>query len=172
MHDRRVGVRGPRVGAPGPAPAGLSVLEVLLALALLGLLLVLVFPRIDPRPLDLLADARDLAANLKVARARAIGRTTRYQVFVTVVGTAPGAYELRRADGSTWTTERTVTLRPRVRFEGGGPVCAEFDSRGRLVNTLACPVGGEPLTFTLRDVVRNATRQVVVHGAGLVEDRP
>jgi len=168
MHGRHVAFRRPRVGAAGPVPAGLSVLEVLLALALLGLLLALVFPRIDPRPLDLLADARDLAANLKVARARAIGRTTRYQVFVT----APGAYELRRADGSTWTTERTVTLRPRVRFAGGGPVCAEFDSRGRLVNTLACPTGGVSLTFTLRDVVRNATRQVVVHGAGLVEDRP
>jgi Tfp pilus assembly protein FimT len=136
--------------------------------ALLGLVLALVLPRIDPRPLDLLADARELAANVRVARARAIARTTRYQVVVT----GPTAYELRHAEGATWTAERTVTLRPRVRFEESGPTCAEFDSRGRLVDTPACPAAGVSVAFTLRDVARGATRRVVVHGAGFVEDRP
>ncbi len=161
-NGRALGPRGRRATC-----AGLTVLEVLVVAALLGLLLALVLPRIDPRPLDLLADARELVANVKVARARAISRTTRYQVVVT----GPTAYEVRRAEGGLWTAERTVTLRPRVQFEAG-PTCAEFDSRGRLVNTPTCPVAGVELAFTLRDTRRGATRQVVVHGAGVVEDRP
>jgi type II secretory pathway pseudopilin PulG len=143
-------------------------MEVLVALALLGLLLALVLPRITTRPLDLLADARAFAAETKAARARAIGRTTRYRIVVN----APTSYEVARADGAVWTTERTVALRPQVQFDGSGPTCAEFDSRGRLVSTPACPVAGVQLTFTLRDVGRNLTHRVIIHGAGLVEDRP
>ncbi|MDR7543570.1 MAG: hypothetical protein QN120_04895 [Armatimonadota bacterium] len=150
------------------ATSGLSIVEVLVALALLGLLLALVLPRINPRPLDLLADARELAANAKAARARAISRTTRYRIVVS----APTTYQVARADGASWTTERTVELRPQVQFDGVGPTCAEFDSRGRLVSTPACPAGGVQLTFTLRDVGRNLTRRVIIHGAGLVEDTP
>jgi|GEM_PF-2945389 len=142
---------------------GFSTLELVLALALLALALVILVPRLSPRPLYLTADAQELAANLKVARSFAQSRSTHYQVRVA----SSTQYVVERGElvGSVWTfpvTERTVTLRPGIAFSAADVGKAvSFDSRGRVV--------GSEVTFTLVDGARGWTRPVVVRVTGLVE---
>ena len=141
---------------------GFSLLELVVALVILGLLMAAVFPYLTSRPMNLRVDTNDLVANLRLARDLAISRTTRYRVVVT----SRTSYALERLDESTgqWAQERTVRLRENVQFarttRNGQSV--EFDSRGRIPQSADSVL----LPFTLEDTVRRQQRSVRVSNTG------
>lgn len=145
------------------AAHGWSLLETVVALAILGVLLVAAFPYLTPRPMNLRADVNDFVANLRLARDLAISRTTHYRVVVV----DRTSYALEKFDWNTrlWTRERTVRLRENVRFASATGV--EFDSRGRVVGAAT----GQVLPFTLEDPTRGEQRSVTVSGAGAVVEQ-
>ncbi len=142
---------------------GIGLLELVVVLAIIGLMLAILVPRLTARPLSYSADLREFSADLEVARDLAQSRTLEYRLRVV----NPTQYVIERgalSDG-TWvfsTTERTVSLRPGVAFSTGSVgVSATFESRGRLVGT--------DVAFTLLDVERGRSRQIIVHTTGMVE---
>lgn len=142
---------------------GFSTIEVIVVLALIGLILGLVVPRFAVRPLNLMAESQELVDNVEVARSLARSRTRPYRV--EVIGTSQYAIKREATVGVGWSgavAERTVTLRPDVEFSTDSVGrTATFDSRGRLV--------GAGQTFTLVDTRRQWSRRVVVHTTGMVE---
>lgn len=150
---------------------GFSLVEVVVALVILGILLAAVLPYLTPRPMNLRADTNDLISNLRLARDLAISRTTHYRVRVV----DRTSYALERGDwngtGFGFVTERLVRLRQNVQFKSTtrNGQAAEFDSRGRLVGS-----GQQParlLPFTLEDPVRREERTVVVSNVGGVSEQ-
>jgi Tfp pilus assembly protein FimT len=142
---------------------GFSTMEVIVVLALIGLILGLVMPRFTSRALNMLAESQDFADNLEVARSLARSRTRHYRVAVT--STTQYVLQREATVGGGWggaVVERTITLRPEVAFDAASNGrTATFDSRGRLV--------GAEQTFTLLDTRRGRSRQVVVRTTGMVE---
>jgi prepilin-type N-terminal cleavage/methylation domain-containing protein len=151
---------------------GFSVLEVIVVLVIVALALTIALPMFNARPQNLAADLQDFTLNLQVARELGVSRTMHYRVSVS--GTR---YSMQRCDptqancalDASWTTERTISLRPNISFATTPtPANAEFDTRG----FLALETGqSAPLTFTLRDAVRNWTKSVTVNAAGMVDTR-
>lgn len=140
---------------------GFGMLELAIVLAIIGVMLVLLLPRLTSRPLHLAADSQEFVANLEVARSLARSRTRQYRLEVT--STSQYVIQREATAGGGWTeTERTVTLRPGVVFAAGSVgQAATFDSRGRLV--------GSAVTFAIVDSVRGWSRQVLVRTTGMVE---
>lgn len=167
---------GPVSGDPDASPGrsvladarGLSYLEFIIAVSILGVVLGAALPTITSRPLGLAVDIQDFAANLQVARELAVSRSLHYRL--RVVNTTQYVVERGQlnADGVTWsfpTVERALTLRPDVSFDATSvspPLSAEFDTRGRLVGAT------EPI-FTLDDSVRLWAKQVAVYTSGMVQ---
>lgn len=149
------------------AAHGWSLLETVVALAILGVLLVAAFPYLTPRPMNLRADVNDFVANLRLARDLAISRTTHYRVVV--VDRTSYALEKLDWDVREWRPERLVRLRENVRFASATRVGqgVEFDSRGRVVGAAT----GQVLPFTLEDPTRGEQRSVTVSGAGAVVEQ-
>ena len=144
-------------------PQGIGVLELVLVLAIIGVMLAILVPRLTARPLSYTADLREFSTNLEVARDLAQGRTLEYRLRVV----NPTQYVIERgalSDGA-WVfsiTERAVSLRSGVAFSTGSVgLSATFESRGRLVGT--------DVTFTLLDVEHGGSRQIIVHSTGMVE---
>lgn len=143
--------------------SGFSALELVVVLAIIGMVLAILVPRLSSRPLHLNAETQEFAANLEVTRGLARSRTRQYRLLVT----STSGYVIQReaTSGGGWSspaTERAVTLRPGVAF-GAGSVeqAVVFDSRGRLV--------GSDTTFTMVDNVRGWSKQVLVRTTGMVE---
>jgi Tfp pilus assembly protein FimT len=150
-------------GDAGRRAAGVSALEVAVTMAIVGLVLVLLVPRLNSRPHHLTADVDELRANAETARMLARSRTGRYRV--RVAGATQYVIERGVLVGSAWTfptVERTVELRAGVMFSAGSVgQTATFDSRGRLTT--------DDTTFTLQDAARGWSRRVVVRATGMVE---
>ncbi len=147
---------------------GFSLLEMAVALFILGVLLVAVFPYLTSRPMNLRADVNDLVSNLRLARDLSISQTTRYRIRVV----SDSSYALERLDPNTlqWTQERVVALRDGIRFSGTRPNhSVEFDSRGRLAGTGALPA--VPLPLTLEDRRTGQRRSVSVNSVGGVVEQ-
>ncbi len=153
----------------------MSVLELVIATALAGIVLAAVFPFLNFSPNALRADAQELSAVLTSAWSLSTSRVTHYRVRVA----SPTEFVLERGQlvGSTWvfTVERTVPLHSGIQFVAADVTaacgteagrCAEFHSRGGLVGVTALDLG--PI-FTLTDTRRGWTRQIKVWGTGLVE---
>jgi len=137
-------------------------MEIAVILVVLGIVIAIALPVLNSKPQNLAADMQDLSNNLQVARELGISRTQHYRVRVFNSG-PPYVYVMERNSGPSWVTERTITLRPNVRFVGGTlGLIAEFDTRGMLV-TSPLPV------FTLKDAARNWTKTVTVNGVGMVD---
>lgn len=144
---------------------GFNLIEIVIALVLVGLAITIALPMLNSAPQNLGADLQDFALNMQVAREFGQSRLEHYRVRVFSAG-PPYQYAIEgNSPGIGWVTERTMTLRPNVVFDSGtlGSI-AEFDTRGILVTT---PVP----TFTLKDSARGWTKQVTVNAAGMV-DRP
>lgn len=143
---------------------GFNLIEIVIALALVGLAIAIAFPMLNSAPQNLGADLQDFALNLQVAREFGISRLEHYRVRVFSAG-PPYRYAIEGLPGGTWVTERTITLRQNIVFDPGTlGLVAEFDTRGMLVTTPAP-------AFTLRDTARGWVKQVTVNAAGMV-DRP
>jgi prepilin-type N-terminal cleavage/methylation domain-containing protein len=143
---------------------GFNLIEVIVALAVVGLAVAIAFPIFNSAPQNLGADLQDFSLNLQVAREFGISRLEHYRVRVFSAG-PPYRYAIEGYNGSAWVAERTITLRPNVTFVSGSlGLIAEFDTRGLLV-------GSTLQAFTLKDSARGWTKQVTVNAAGWV-DRP
>ena len=141
---------------------GMSLIEVVLVISLLGIIVVLTLPALNSKPENVSADVQDLANYLQVAREFAINRTQHYRIRVFSAG-PPYQYAMERYTGSSWVTERTVTLRSGATFNSATlGLIAEFDTRGMLV-TITPPV------FTLQDPSGRWTHTVTVNGVGMVD---
>jgi prepilin-type N-terminal cleavage/methylation domain-containing protein len=123
-----------RVGAP----SGFSLIEVLVAVTMLGIVAGLGISRllvVYGRPTLAHRAAQELVGNLRVARMLAISRDAHYRV---VPGTA--SYQIQRlsfdAGTNSWTNPgtdvRTVSLPQPLVFSGASP-SVEFDARGLMV---------------------------------------
>ena len=141
---------------------GTTLVELVLIISLLGIILVIALPALNSKPENLGADVQDLANNLAVARELGISRTQHYRIRVFSAG-PPYQYAMERYNGTTWVTERTITLRSGVVFPGATlGLIAEFDTRGMLVT-------GTPPVFTLQNSAGNWTHTVTVNGVGMVD---
>lgn len=160
---------GGRCGARAPRRAGergYNLLQLVIAVALMGIAVALALPMLNSKPANLAADLQDLSLNLQVAREFAMSRTQHYRVRVSSSG-PPYQYAIEGYNGASWVTARTITLRSNIAFTAATlGLTAEFDTRGMLFGTAA-----PPLTFTLNDTARNWTKAVTVNAVGMV-DRP
>ena len=142
---------------------GYTILQLIIVVALMGIVVSLALPALNSRPTYLRADLQDLSLNLQVAREFGISRSQHYRVRVFSSG-PPYKYAIEGYNGSAWVTARTITLRPKITFTGATlGLTAEFDTRGLLVS--ASP----PLVFTLTDTARNWTKTVTVNAVGMVD---
>jgi Tfp pilus assembly protein FimT len=153
---------GENIAAPLQDARGVQLLELVIALVILGIALGLAMPYITSRPAHLRADTNELIANLKVAREWSVARMRHYRVRVTDSTT----YVIEEGEwqGGGWSfgNARTLKLSPGVRFTGAGGAQAEFNTRGQLV--------GNEVSFVLRDD-RGQERRVVVRRTGMVGEQ-
>jgi prepilin-type N-terminal cleavage/methylation domain-containing protein len=141
---------------------GFNLIEIVIALAVVGLALAIAFPVFNVAPQNLGADLQDFSLNLQVAREFGESNQQHYRVRVFTAG-PPYRYAIETNPGSVWVPVRTITLRPNVAFDSGTlGLTAEFDTRGLLV-------GATAQAFTLKDTARGWTKQVTVNSAGMVE---
>lgn len=142
---------------------GFSVVEVVVALGIMGVALAILIPRLSPQPRYFDADLQEFVDNLQVARQWAISRTTHYRLRVT----STSAYVIEQGvlSGSIWTfptTARSVTLHVRIGFAAGDVgKAAEFSSRGAMVGTT--------LTFSVTNSEGGSTKSILVYPTGMVE---
>lgn len=129
MPDRRRGTRG------------VTILEVLTATALSGLLVAIAIPNLRRLvgPWALRAASQQIAADLQSTRFRAIASNVRYRVsFDTTART----YVIERETlPNTWVTEGARQTLPAAASLGTvTPVAPIFDTRGMLAATVSVPV--------------------------------
>jgi prepilin-type N-terminal cleavage/methylation domain-containing protein len=143
---------------------GFNLIEIIVTLAVVAAAIAIASPMLNSAPQNLAADLQDFSLNLQVARELGTSRTEHYRVRVFSGGPLY-KYAIEGFNGTQWSPERTITLRPNVTFTGATlGLIAEFDTRGMLVTPA-------PLAFTLKDIARGWTKQVTVNAVGMV-DRP
>jgi prepilin-type N-terminal cleavage/methylation domain-containing protein len=110
--------------------AGYTLIELLIAVAIMGLLFGIGLPRLSRlrAPYAMAGATRQIAADIVAARQRAISRNTSYRVNFNA---AAKTYQLERLIGLAWTADGAVQQLPNGVSIGtitpGNPV---FDSRG------------------------------------------
>lgn len=114
--------------------AGYSLIELLTAVAIFGILAAAGLPHIDSRRQDINSAAKQVVADYRWARTSAITSGVHY----TVNWTGSGTYQVQRlkqnAD-TTWSLDqvvKTVTL-PTTVLRAGSPNTIEFNTRGMVV---------------------------------------
>jgi prepilin-type N-terminal cleavage/methylation domain-containing protein len=114
--------------------AGYTLVELLTTVAILAVLAAAGLPHIDTRRQDMNSAAKQVIADYRWARTRAITSGVHY----TVTWTGSGAYQVQRlkqnAD-TTWSLDqavKTVTL-PTTVLRSGSPDTIEFNTRGMVV---------------------------------------
>jgi len=126
---------------PRPRTGGYTLLEVLIATAIMGTLLAIGVPRMLTLrgPYALTGAANRIAADLQVARQRAIARNARYRITFTP---STNTYQLERETApGTFTAEGAVQSLPKKATLGTiAPSNPVFDTRGMLAATVTIPV--------------------------------
>lgn len=162
------------VGAEGGTPigsgalrreAGVSLLEVMVTMAIASTLVFAALNRDAERGSNLSTGANAVAANLRLARATAIGRG----IHVRVSGTSSSArYAMLRLQDGAWVEDRArdIELPAGVTLPSDSSWAVEFDSRG----TAVTPGSQLELEMAERGVVRQ--KVVRVWPSGQVEVGP
>jgi len=120
--------------------AGYTLIEVLIATAIMGLLFAIGLPRLSRlrAPYAMAGATRQIAADIQAARQRAISRNTSYRVNFNA---AAKTYRLERLVGLAWTADGAVQRLPNGVNIGtitpGNPV---FDSRGLGAGDVTIPL--------------------------------
>ncbi|HKV46337.1 MAG TPA: type II secretion system protein [bacterium] len=150
---------------------GFSLLEIIVALALVSAAIAIAWPIFNSSPAALAADVQDLQNNLQVTRELAVSRSLHYHLKAT----SASRYLIERCTAfgtscTAWATERTINLRPNIIFDSVTVgTTAEFSTRGYL----AAPATA--LTFTLHDtrhgnsLSTHWTKLVTVNPVGMVD---
>ena len=127
---------------PRPRTGGYTLLEVLIATAIMGTLLAIGVPRMLTLrgPYALTGAANRIAADLQVARQRAIARNVRYRVFFSSAGS--GYYQVEReASPNTFVKDSAKFVLPHeVHIGSATPSNPIFNSRGMLTANVSLPV--------------------------------
>jgi len=116
--------------------AGYSVVELLTAVAIFGILAAAGLPHLDPRREDIQATTQELIADYRWTRARAVTSGTHFAVHWT----GRRAYQIERlkqtGDGG-WELEEVVKRveLPATMIRWGWPDTAEFNTRGMMVSS-------------------------------------
>ena len=129
------------VRRPHPPTGGYTLLEVLIAMAIMGTLLAIGVPRMVSLrgPYALTGAANRIAADLQVARQRAIARNSRYRITFTP---STSTYQLERETApGVFTAEGAVQALPKKATLGTiSPSNPVFDTRGMLAAAVTIPV--------------------------------
>lgn len=152
---------------------GISIIELLVTIAIVGVVGAIALPHLNRSALNLSSATQHLVGELRIARANATSRGTRYRVTIRTNGYEIQRLEDRNGDG-TWSPDPTVPSR-RVDLPPGisinvesGDGIIEFDTRG-LVASL--PDGtAEIEELTLHDTKQGRTEQIQVWPSGQVQE--
>lgn len=147
------------------ADEGFSLLELLVAMTIFGVLAVAGLPHIDTRRQDLTTSVNRTVADLRFARGKAI--TTGDHYAVAFAGAS--GYEIRRLQlvGGAWVPSavvKTVALPSHIEFLGAsmGPTSIEFNTRGMVVSSSA------PLWPTMWDTLHGHGHQLSIWPSGQI----
>jgi prepilin-type N-terminal cleavage/methylation domain-containing protein len=115
---------------------GYSLIELLVAVAIFGVLAASGLPHIDTRRQDVQSAAAQVIADYRWARTRAITSGVHY----AITWTGPSTYQVQRfkLTGTTWGLDqavKTVTLPTGLAAYGTTPSTQEFNTRGMMVTT-------------------------------------
>jgi prepilin-type N-terminal cleavage/methylation domain-containing protein len=114
--------------------AGYTIVELLVAIGIFGVLAAAGLPHLDTRRQDINSAAKQVIADYRWARTRAITSGVHY----TVNWTGSGGYQvqsLKQNADTTWSLDqvvKTVTL-PTTVLRSGSPNTIEFNTRGMVV---------------------------------------
>jgi Tfp pilus assembly protein FimT len=152
-----------RARRPG-ADAGVSLLEIIIVAAMLGIILGAAISRMNAGMYNADNAAKELAGNLRRSRSQAVGNGYHYRVNIGATSYAVnrmvlGAGNAWGVDGGTPT--RTVTLPAKVTVSQGTGTY-EFDSRGSTVGANAMS------TVRVHDSARNLDVDVRIWPSGQV----
>ena len=154
--------------------AGFTVMELLVAVAMIGVMVMLAAPRVNRKSMSLSLASEEFQGNLRTARANAMRRGAHFRVTITGTQT----YTLQRMsdpDGDgLWTVDatyptQTVTIPPSVSI-GAAAVSQkiEFNTRGMLNGTVA---GVAPtVVYIPLTVTGGSTKTIEIWPSGQVEE--
>jgi len=130
---------------------GYSLVEVVVAIAVFGIVARTAIPHFDARRMRVIAAQQLVAANLRLARARAITKSVHYRVDFTTASQMAMTPMVQNALDGTWAPDtsnsQAVALPGNTQFAAGSQCIApctpvigtsiEFNSRGVAVNLAA-----------------------------------
>lgn len=175
----RLAIRGGLMSPPGTVPAsfaldsqrGVSLIELLVAIGILGLLIALAVPRLNSSQLQLSTVMQDLVGNLRIARANATSRGAHYLATFS-----SSSYSIQRLqdddDDGVWEpmgSPQQVDLPDGISLtvqNGDGVV--EFNTRGLVEPNDDAVAEIERITIT--DSRDGRTQQVEVWPSGQVQE--
>lgn len=141
---------------------GFTLLELLIVIAIAGIVMSIGFLNLRPLSGDLRNNASRVAGNFKQARAKAMSTTSAYRVVKTSATTIRADWA-ENCQANNWTTDEkfNVTLDNNIRIESGNRTLVCFTSKGIATSN---PV------LTMRDE-RGKRMRVEVFLGGAVEIR-
>jgi len=144
---------------------GISAIELVVTIALMGVVAGVAMPSVTRRPYVLWDAQATLIGDLRTARSEAITRGDHFRVDVTGASTYTVSRMELNADG-TWTPRvppwRSRTLPEGVQFVTGTGLGFEFDTRGLMVNP------SWAATLVMYDFDKSLTRWVTIWPSGQV----
>ena len=144
---------------------GLSAIELVATVALMGVVLGIAMPRMANRPYALWNAQTQLIGDLRQARAEAVTRGDHFRVDITSATSYTVSRMQLQANG-TWTPRlppfRSRTLPSGLGFTTGTGLGFEFNTRGLMLNP------GWAATLVLFDYTHSLTRWVTIWPSGQV----
>lgn len=117
--------------------AGYSLIELLVAVAIFGVLAAAGLPQVDTRRQDIQTATQQVMADYRWARARAITSGTHFAIR-WVNTTRYEIVRMRETGPGTWAVDevvRTVTLPDGITAQWTFPLIQEFNTRGMMIST-------------------------------------
>ena len=145
------------------AQGGYSLIELVVAAGIFGILASAGLPHVDTRRQDLNTSVNRAIADLRYARSRAITSGDHF----AVVFDGGNRYEIQRMElgAGGWTPSavvKTVELPSHIEWLTGGTDSIEFNTRGMMISA------GEPLWPSIWDTLHNHGHQISIWPSGQV----
>jgi len=144
--------------------SGYSLIELLTAVGIFGVLAAAGLPHVDMRRQDLNSSVRQVTADYRYARTRAITGGVHFTLKWT--GTQTYTVQKLKLSGTSWVLDKvvkTVTL-PSTLTHSGTPDTIEFNTRGMMVSTTTVT------WYDLTDSKFGGTRRIGVWPSGQADE--